>query len=72
PNAPSSWWRWRCGDGDNVGGGGCGVVLVWRGDSGGGLWCRQRGDDGSHGGAAVVVMGMWCRQRRCGGARGGE
>nr|GFB05639.1 hypothetical protein [Tanacetum cinerariifolium] len=55
PNAPLSWWRRRCGDGDDVGGGGCGVVSVWRGDSGGGLWCRQRGDDGSHGGATVVV-----------------
>nr|GFB94976.1 hypothetical protein [Tanacetum cinerariifolium] len=54
PNVPFSWWRRRCGDGDDVGGG-CGVVSVWRGDSGGGLWCRQRGDDGSHVGTAVVV-----------------
>nr|GFB66708.1 hypothetical protein [Tanacetum cinerariifolium] len=42
--------------------GGCGRVVG--GDSGGGLWCRQRGDDGSHGGAAMVVTGRWCRGRR--------
>nr|GFA90205.1 retrotransposon protein, putative, Ty1-copia subclass [Tanacetum cinerariifolium] len=30
------------------------VVSVWRGDSGGGLWCRQRGGDSSGGGGSGV------------------
>nr|GFB06699.1 hypothetical protein [Tanacetum cinerariifolium] len=30
------------------------VVSVWRGNSGGGLWCRQRGGDSSGGGGSGV------------------
>nr|GFB65623.1 hypothetical protein [Tanacetum cinerariifolium] len=32
------------------------VVSVWRGDSGGGFWCRQRGGDVDGGSVVMVWM----------------